>query len=69
MIIKSFVNESNAIGNKLEARILKNGNSYSIQHYVNDILKTETQFNESFTLSQIEDHAKSWLSEVKSLNG
>lgn len=69
-VVKSFVNESNAVGNKLEARIVRNpDNSHSICHYVNDVFKVETQFNESYTLSQLETHAKSWLSEVRSLNG
>ena len=69
-VVKSFVNESNAVGNKLEARIVRNAdNSHSIYHYVNDVFKTETHFNESYTLPQLEAHSKSWLSEVKSLNG
>ena len=69
-VVKTFVNESNSVGNTLEARVVRNpDNSHSIRHYVNDVFKAEIQFNESYTLSQLEAHAKSWLSEVKSLNG
>jgi hypothetical protein len=69
-VLKSFVKESNAVGNKLEARVLKNPDGgYKVQHYVNDSFKTEVLFNESHTLPQVERHAQSWLNEVQGLNG
>jgi hypothetical protein len=69
-VLNTFVKESNAAGNRLEARVLSaDDGGYKVHYYVNGSFKSETLFNESMSVSQVEKHAKDWLNEVRDLNG
>lgn len=68
-VIRSFVNESNVVGNRLEARIVDTGIGYTVEFYVNDGLKTQASFDKAQGLSVVEQHAQDWLKEVRNLNG
>ena len=68
-VLNTFVKESNAAGNRLEARVLSADGGYKVQYYVNGSFKSEAMFNESMSVSQVEKHAKDWLNEVRDLNG
>lgn len=68
-VLRKYVNESNSVGNRLESRVIEHDTHYSIQFIVNDVVKTEAKFDKNQSLDIVDQHARDWLKEVRSLNG